>query len=620
MDLGRFLRVLLVLGVLSASARLAQAVTLAWSPSTNADVVGYNVYYGGASRTYTNMISVANTTNAAISGLAAGTTYFFAAAAVDTAGLESPFSNEISYQIPSSTPPTIVLTSPLNGASCTAPGTMTLAAAVTANGHSITQVQFYSGTTLLGADASTPYSLTCSNVSAGSYTLTAQAVYDSGSTVASSPVNVTVTSPAPSGVLFSDTFPGGLAPWVSQVGTWTVANAAMQGSSALGGYGYAYYNTNGWSNYTVQASIRFSSTNGAWGGGIGGRLNTANGAHYAAWVYPEGSGGGSSVIKLIKFTGWTSWSGTPMAQASLTGVGTNLHTLALAFQGTNITVSYDGTQKISVTDSNFGSTAPYTTGGITADVSAYKTAFTLYVSNVSVTAPAASASSVAMLRRLNGVAASGKNAASSPISSRTKASAGSAIVSAPLNLQVADLPAPWQTVDIGSVGVAGSASISKGIYTVNGAGAISGTADSFRFVYQPLSGDGQIIVHLNPVENNGKSGRVGVMVRESLTKGSEYAFLGVSTDGTLRWQARGKTGGAASSATTGVCASQGLWARVVRSGNVLYGYQSADGTHWSQVSSQSITMAKEIYVGLAVASGSSQTLNTATFANVTVVP
>ena len=60
--------------------------------------------------------------------------------------------------------------------------------------------------------------------------------------------------------------------------------------------------------------------------------------------------------------------------------------------------------------------------------------------------------------------------------------------------------------------------------------------------------------------------------------------------------------------------------RLVRTSSTFDGYQSTDGTNWLQVNSRSITMATNIYVGLAVASGSSSTLSTATFTNVTVVP
>ena len=45
-----------------------QNVTLAWNPSTDPTVVGYNIYYGGASGNYTNTLSAGNATNMTVSG------------------------------------------------------------------------------------------------------------------------------------------------------------------------------------------------------------------------------------------------------------------------------------------------------------------------------------------------------------------------------------------------------------------------------------------------------------------------------------------------------------------------------------------------------------------------
>jgi hypothetical protein len=55
-----------------------------------------NVYCGLASGVYNSVESVTGT-NTTITGLAAGTTYYFAATAVDALGVESQFSNETSY-------------------------------------------------------------------------------------------------------------------------------------------------------------------------------------------------------------------------------------------------------------------------------------------------------------------------------------------------------------------------------------------------------------------------------------------------------------------------------------------------------------------------------------------
>ena len=76
-------------------------VTLAWNPSSDKSVAGYNVYYGGTSRNYTNVVPVnIPGTNAVISGLMAGATYYFTVTAWDTLGVESAFSSEISYFVP----------------------------------------------------------------------------------------------------------------------------------------------------------------------------------------------------------------------------------------------------------------------------------------------------------------------------------------------------------------------------------------------------------------------------------------------------------------------------------------------------------------------------------------
>jgi hypothetical protein len=111
MGLTRFLGVILILPALSApihslSAVLppGQSVTLAWDPSPDPGVVGYNMYYGVASRTYTNVVNPGNAMSVTISGLVEGRTYFFAATAYNILGMESELSNEASYTVPGTIP------------------------------------------------------------------------------------------------------------------------------------------------------------------------------------------------------------------------------------------------------------------------------------------------------------------------------------------------------------------------------------------------------------------------------------------------------------------------------------------------------------------------------------
>ena len=81
---------------LSASNAPPQTVTLAWDPSPGPNAIAYyNVYYGVASAMYTNVVAADTDTTVSISNLVAGTTYYFAATAVDTSGLESVYSTEV---------------------------------------------------------------------------------------------------------------------------------------------------------------------------------------------------------------------------------------------------------------------------------------------------------------------------------------------------------------------------------------------------------------------------------------------------------------------------------------------------------------------------------------------
>jgi hypothetical protein len=88
----------------------AQSVTLAWSSSADTNVVGYRIYYGVASRSYTNMIDVGDALTATVTNLVEGTTYYFAATAYNILGMESEYSDEVLYMVPTSggnQPPTL---------------------------------------------------------------------------------------------------------------------------------------------------------------------------------------------------------------------------------------------------------------------------------------------------------------------------------------------------------------------------------------------------------------------------------------------------------------------------------------------------------------------------------
>lgn len=88
---------------ITSAAPVPTSVTLGWNPSPDITVTGYRVHYGVASGQYTNSIETGNTTSVTIPGLMPGVLYYFAVTAYNSSGVQSPFSNEISYQ-PSAPP------------------------------------------------------------------------------------------------------------------------------------------------------------------------------------------------------------------------------------------------------------------------------------------------------------------------------------------------------------------------------------------------------------------------------------------------------------------------------------------------------------------------------------
>jgi hypothetical protein len=86
--------------------------------------------------------------------------------------------------------PAVSITSPSDGQAFTAPATIPIVATASEPGGSISKVEFFSGTTLLGTATTSPYSYTWSNVPSGSYSVTAEAFDAAGDTATSAPVSV----------------------------------------------------------------------------------------------------------------------------------------------------------------------------------------------------------------------------------------------------------------------------------------------------------------------------------------------------------------------------------------------------------------------------------------------
>ena len=186
---------------------------------------------------------------------------------------------------------------------------------------------------------------------------------------------------------------------------------------------------------------------------------------------------------------------------------------------------------------------------------------------------------------------------------------------------LAQLPAGWSDADIGSPGLAGSASYSGGAWTVTGGGSdIWNSADQFNFASTNFAGDGTMIVQVTSLQNsdpNSGWAKAGLMFRNDSTAGSVNVSIVATAGQGVSFQWRSAAYGSYSFNNDGGVTAP-IWLKLVRSGANFTGSYSSDGANWIQVGSQTVTMNGTVMAGLAVTAHNNSALNTSTFTNLTL--
>jgi fibronectin type 3 domain-containing protein len=97
----RLRHIILVFIALTVLAPLANAfkVTLEWDTNDEPNIAGYKVYMGSQSRSYDATFNAGFATRQDIQPLEPGRVYYFAITAYDSNGLESAFSDELTYVV-----------------------------------------------------------------------------------------------------------------------------------------------------------------------------------------------------------------------------------------------------------------------------------------------------------------------------------------------------------------------------------------------------------------------------------------------------------------------------------------------------------------------------------------
>ncbi len=187
------------------------------------------------------------------------------------------------------------------------------------------------------------------------------------------------------------------------------------------------------------------------------------------------------------------------------------------------------------------------------------------------------------------------------------------------HIAAAALPSGWVNTDIGSPGIAGSGSYSAPTWTVSGGGSdIWNSADQFNFLYQNTTNNG-IVAQVNTIQNTDPWAKAGVMMRDSTSAGAMFANVVITPANGVNFQWRNSTGGQCGYSQV-TAQFVPIWVKLVNASGVFSAYYSGDGVSWTLIGPpQTITMiSSSPLVGLCVTAHNDSSLNTATFANVSL--
>jgi len=163
-----------------------------------------------------------------------------------------------------------------------------------------------------------------------------------------------------------------------------------------------------------------------------------------------------------------------------------------------------------------------------------------------------------------------------------------------------------------------------GTIVMNGIGAdIWGTADEFRYAYKTLSGDGSMVARVDSLADSDVWAKGGVMIRETVEPGSAFAAVYMTGDNGVRYQARltadvDAVSDSSVATPEQIALREPVWVKIERVGSTFNGYYSIDGENWTGMAwnPQTIAMASDVTIGLALTSHNATVTTGAAFAGV----
>ncbi len=187
-----------------------------------------------------------------------------------------------------------------------------------------------------------------------------------------------------------------------------------------------------------------------------------------------------------------------------------------------------------------------------------------------------------------------------------------------------NLLAPWTSEDVGSVAAGGGARQQSNSFILQAAGTgLTPALDGFHFVFQSITGDGEIVARVKDLSSTSRRGQAALMIRQTLGPESAHAAVIFNEREAPVFQYR-VSKKRPNPLLRGTKVTPPCWLKLERHGKFYIGSISADGHEWKVVGSQTITLAPtrnrddQWYVGLGVSSSTNNALCTVHFDEVSI--
>ncbi len=179
----------------------------------------------------------------------------------------------------------------------------------------------------------------------------------------------------------------------------------------------------------------------------------------------------------------------------------------------------------------------------------------------------------------------------------------------------------WMQEDIGGSLKGGLRKADGGFELFGGGEDIWNNSDQFRFLYQKISGDFEILTQVKGLEDHEQYAKAGLMVRASLAPNSPHAMLSTFADGEMQFASRTSPGGGTTAPDSVKGDMARLFLRLVRKGSRVEAFHgSSSQGPWVSLGQITLPLGDEVYAGAVSLSHNNRTLVKATYGFLAITP